>query len=144
MQGLKRSFQRVTRLFYAFACVGEFFAVASADKRKSIFDGSDYFAFVGRLAGVEFETEFSYAYFGKTFFDDLERGLFFRDEQYAFSVINRVGDYISNRLALARSGGTVQNESRTLCRFRDSRILGTVAGQRSYYFAGFAVVLAGA
>ena len=89
---------------------------------------------------MEFEAEFTHADVGKTLLNHLQSRLFFGDEQHAFSAVNGVCYYVGYRLALARSGRAVQNESRSLCRFRNRRVLRAVAGKRSYYSAGLALI----
>ena len=99
-------------------------------------------ALVRGLARGEFEAEVADPDLVEALFDHGERRLFFRHEEHALARVDGVCDHVGDGLALARSGRTVQDESRARRALGDRFELRTVAGQRRHDLAGGNVVLA--
>ena len=83
-----------------------------------------------QFVGMHFETEIPEPDGIQTFFDDGERRLLFGDEQDALALIETVGDDVRDRLALARSGRTVQDKTFPFGGFRHRGKLRAVRHER--------------
>ena len=84
---------------------------------------------------MELKAERLKPYLFETAMDDVERGLLLGDEEHLASVREVVGDQVRDRLRLACSGRTVQDERLAHRGVEDRGKLGGVGGERSEQLA---------
>ena len=87
------------------------------------------------LVRVELKAERLKPYLFETAMDDVERGLLLGDEEHLASVREVVGDQVRDRLRLACSGRTMQDERLAHRGVEDGGKLGGVGGERSEQLA---------
>ena len=123
---------------FAASFVGEFARVRTRKRHRP----DEFFGDFGflRFFGIKFETEIAYSDVFKSARNDVERGCFFRDEQYALTGGEVVCDYVGYSLGLARSGRSVKNET-LVERIDYRRVLRRVRAYRQDYFAALRVRL---
>ena len=98
-------------------------------KRKRLFKAAQNIRLV-RLVRMQFQTKFADPDAVQTLFDDVERRFLLRDKQHFLPVRKSICNDICDRLALARSGRTVQDKARACARERNCRILRAVRRKR--------------